>query len=67
MIDGLLNSFLEGKTVEKAYKDGKHLIIHTTDGHEVYIGWADGEPVHIKTSVRIVIPPAFMSGIVGAM
>lgn len=63
MPDGILNSMLEGKTVEKAYKDGQHLIIHTTDGHEVFIGWKDGEPVHIKTSVRIVLPSVSLFGV----
>jgi len=67
MVDGLINSMLEGKTIDKAFKDGRHLIIHTTDGHEIYIAWQEGEPVHIKTSVRVVMPPVFMSGIAGGL
>ena len=52
-MDGVIHSQLAGKTVANAFKDDEHLIIETTDGHQIRIGWVDGEPVHVRTDVQI--------------
>lgn len=62
-MDGQINAQLHGKTVDAAYKDGTHLILSLTDGHQVRIKWVDGEPVLAGVDVRIQLPAIGLSGV----
>lgn len=69
---GFINSWLQGRTVEGAYKDGTFLIIRTTDGHDFRIGWQDtsgnqlkGEPFMENLDVTVVLKGASLSGVAG--
>ena len=55
-MDGIIHNQLWGKTIVNAFKDDEHLILETTDGHQVRIGWVEGEPEHIRTDVKIQMP-----------
>jgi hypothetical protein len=66
ILDGHINRVLEGKTVERAEKDGRMLILHMTNGERWGIAWADpetgeghlGEPCLVRVDVRVVVPGA---------
>ena len=65
--DGVIDAQLAGRTIERVLKDGTHLIIETSDGHSVKIAWLEGEPVHVRTDVRVIVPGAFAKAIVASM
>ena len=70
VLDGHINRVLEGKTVERAEKDGRMLILHMTTGERFNIAWANpntgegtlGEPCLVKVDVGIIVPAAPMRG-----
>ena len=66
---GWITSFIEGKTLLRAEKDGIWLILVFTDGHRCRIGWQDthgnqlkGDPFTENLDVRIELVGASMSG-----
>ena len=68
-LDGHINRVLQGKTIEKCYKNGTHLILRMTNGEEWAIRWADpngdvikGEPCLYKVNVRVTVPQASVFG-----
>lgn len=66
-MDGAINAQLEGKTIHRAYKDGTHLLLETTDGHTVFIKWEEEEPRHVRTDVRVIFPGvSLLGGVWGA-
>ena len=69
---GWITTFIEGRTLESAMKDGTWLVLRFTDGHEARIGWQDasgnqvkGEPFLENLDVRIVVPGAASVGKAG--
>jgi hypothetical protein len=59
---GWINTYVQGRTLECAMKDGQWLILRFTDGHEMKIGWQDasgnqlkGEPFCENMDARIII------------
>lgn len=60
-LDGHINRVLEGKTVERATKDGQMLILEMTNGERWGIAWANpntgegtpGEPCLVKVDAKI--------------
>jgi len=73
-LGGWITSFVQGKTLECALKDGTFLILQFTDGHEMRIGWQDthgnqlkGEPFVENLDVNIKLVGASISGVGGEM
>jgi hypothetical protein len=62
-LDGHINRVLEGKTVERATKDGQLLILEMTNGERWGIAWANpdtgeaspGEPCLVKVDATICV------------
>ena len=72
-LDGHINRTLQGKTVERCYKNGTHLILRMTNGEEWAVRWADengdaikGEPCLYRVNVRVVAPSVDVFGDAGA-
>ena len=68
-LHGHINRILEGKTVERATKDGRLLWLEMTNGERWGIAWVDengegieGEPCLVKTDVRVVAPAVSIFG-----
>jgi hypothetical protein len=69
---GWITSFIEGKTLLRAEKDGTWLILVFTDGHRAKIGFQDthgnqlkGEPFIENLDVKIQLVGASLSGKAG--
>jgi len=57
--DGRLTNQLCGRTIDYIYRQGKELIIQTTDGHSVVIqADVDGDIQHKRTDVAVLIARA---------
>lgn len=50
-----ITNALKGKTVMWAATDEKHLVLGTTDGHEVKIKWGEDGPEIVGQAVRIML------------
>ncbi len=68
-LGGWITSFIQGRTLECALKDGQWLILRFTDGHEVKIGWQDasgnqlkGEPFTERLDCKIQLVGASLTG-----
>ena len=68
-LGGWITSFIEGKTLLRAEKDGTWLILVFTDGHRCRVGWQDtsgnqlkGEPFVENMDVQVQIVGANLSG-----
>jgi hypothetical protein len=74
VLDGHINRCLEGRTIDKATKDGRLLTLWMTNGERWSIAWANpetgegvmGEPRIVKVDVSVVAPPVGMFGVGGA-
>lgn len=72
-LDGHINRVLEGKTISKATKDGRMLILECTNGERWGIAWADpntgdaslGEPCLVKVDVQVMLPGVNVFGAAG--
>jgi hypothetical protein len=73
-LDGHINRVLEGKTVERAEKDGRMLVLHMTNGERFGIAWANsetgegylGEPCLVKVDVHISVAGVSSASLAGA-
>jgi hypothetical protein len=68
-LDGHINRVLEGKTVERATKNGRMLVLEMTNGEKWGIAWAtpngagiEGEPCLVKVDVVVTAPSVSMFG-----
>lgn len=63
-LDGHINRVLEGKTIERATKNGQVLVLEMTNGERWGIAWANpntgegspGEPCLVRVDVKIMLP-----------
>ena len=73
-LDGHINRVLEGKTIERATKDGRLLTLWMTNGERWTIAWANpetgegvmGEPCIVRVDVSVTAPPVGIFGVGGA-
>jgi len=71
-LDGHINRVLEGKTIERATKNGRALVLEMVGGEKFEIVWAtpngvgvEGEPCLVKVDVLVNVPPAPIFGTAG--
>lgn len=69
-LDGHIHRVLEGKTVLRATKNGRFLVLEMTTGERFSIAWADantgegapGEPCLVRVDVALQVPGVTISG-----
>lgn len=69
LLDGHINRVLEGKTIERATKDGRMLVLEMENGERWGIAWAtengvgiEGEPCLVRVDVKIAVPSVAVFG-----
>ncbi len=63
LLEGTINKYVAGKTVDGVYTDGKFLLLALTNGQLIKIKWVKDSPVLHSVDVRVLIQGVEMEGI----